>query len=116
VSKAAARGKDWSGLLFVLPFLLTYLVILIYPLLIGIALSFQRVDLFNAGTFVGFENYARLFADASFRQSVWNTFALALIIVPLLTVLALALALALNRATRARPCSAAYSSPPPSCP
>jgi multiple sugar transport system permease protein len=99
VSKAA-RGKDWSGLLFVLPFLLTYLVILIYPLLIGIALSFQRVDLFSDGTFVGFENYGRLFADASFRQSVWNTFALALIIVPLLTVLALALALALNRATR----------------
>ena len=96
----AVRAKDWSGLLFVLPFLLTYLVILIYPLLIGIALSLQRVDLFNEGVFVGFKNYARLFADPSFRQSVWNTFALALIIVPLLTVIALGLALALNRATR----------------
>jgi multiple sugar transport system permease protein len=99
VSKAA-RGKDWSGLLFVLPFLLTYLVILIYPLLIGIALSFQRVDLFSDGTFIGFENYARLFADYTFLQAVRNTFLLALMIVPLLTVIALGLALALNRATR----------------
>jgi multiple sugar transport system permease protein len=99
VSKAA-RGKDWSGLLFVLPFLLTYLLILIYPLLIGIALSFQRVDLFSDGAFVGFDNYGRLFADYTFLQAVRNTFLLALMIVPLLTVIALGLALALNRATR----------------
>ena len=95
-----AERKDWSGLLFVLPFLLTYLVILIYPLLRGMALSLQRVDLFGGGRFVGMENYARLFSDGTFWQSIGNTFLLALMIVPLLTVIALALALALNRATR----------------
>jgi multiple sugar transport system permease protein len=99
MSRSTER-KDWSGLLFVLPFLTAYLVILIYPLLNGIALSFQRVDLFGDGRFVGLENYARLFSDDSFVRSVINTFALALMIVPLLTVMALALALALNRATR----------------
>jgi multiple sugar transport system permease protein len=99
VSKAAER-KDWSGFLFILPFLLTYLVILIYPLLRGMGLSLQRVDLFGEGTFVGFENYARLLSDGTFIQAVGNTFKLALIIVPLLTVIALALALALNKATR----------------
>ena len=92
--------KDWSGLLFVLPFLLTYVFILIYPLLRGVALSFQRVTLFGDGRFVGFDNYARLFADDTFLRSILNTFALALMIVPLLTAIALALALALNRATR----------------
>ena len=98
--RARAERRDWSGLLFVLPFLAAYLIILIYPLLTGIALSFQQVDLFGGGHFVGFDNYARLFADQSFIQSVLNTFALALMIVPLLTIIALALALALNRATR----------------
>jgi hypothetical protein len=93
-------ARRWDGLLFVLPFLFFYLVILIYPLLRGMALSFQRVDLFGGGTFVGFANYARLFADATFIQSLVNTFVLALMIVPVLTALALALALALNRATR----------------
>jgi multiple sugar transport system permease protein len=97
---AGAERRDWSGILFVLPFLLAYVVILIYPLLRGIALSFQRVDLFGGGRFVGFDNYARLFADDTFLRSILNTFALALMIVPLLTVIALALALALNRATR----------------
>jgi multiple sugar transport system permease protein len=58
------------------------------------------VDLFGGGRFVGLDNYGRLFADGAFIQSIFNTFALALIIVPLLTVIALALALALNRATR----------------
>jgi multiple sugar transport system permease protein len=87
-------------MLFVLPFLAAYVVILIYPLLRGMALSVQRVDLFGGGTFVGLDNYARLFADDTFVRSILNTFALALMIVPILTVLALALALALNRATR----------------
>ena len=95
-----AGRRDWSGLLFVLPFLAAYVVILIYPLLRGMALSMQRVDLFGGGRFVGFDNYARLFADDTFVRSIFNTFALALMIVPPLTVLALALALALNRATR----------------
>jgi multiple sugar transport system permease protein len=98
--KAAAGRRDWSGMLFVLPFLTAYVIILIYPLLRGMALSFQRVDLFGGGTFVGLDNYARLFADDTFVRSILNTFALALMIVPLLTVIALALALALNRATR----------------
>jgi multiple sugar transport system permease protein len=97
---AGAERKDWRGLLFVLPFLLAYVVILIYPLLRGVALSFQRVTLFGDGSFVGFDNYARLFADDTFLRSIFNTFALALMIVPLLTAIALALALALNRATR----------------
>jgi multiple sugar transport system permease protein len=98
--KAGASRRDWSGMLFVLPFLTAYVVILIYPLLRGMALSVQRVDLFGGGTFVGLDNYARLFADDTFVRSIVNTFALALMIVPLLTILALALALALNRATR----------------
>jgi multiple sugar transport system permease protein len=79
------------------------------------ALSFQRVDLFGGGRFVGFDNYARLFADGTFIRSVLTTFALALLIVPLLTIVALGLALALNRAPAARPCFAASSSPPPCC-
>jgi multiple sugar transport system permease protein len=99
LSASPRRGR-LSGFVFVAPFLAVYLVIVIYPLLSGMALSFQRVDLFGGGRFVGFDNYARLLADATFIRSVLTTFALALMIVPLLTVVALGLALALNRATR----------------
>jgi multiple sugar transport system permease protein len=96
--RRAARQAE--GLAFVAPFLLLYAFLLIYPLAMGIALSFHRADLFGAKTFVGFANYSRLLADPVFRQSLGNTLKLALLIVPALTAITLALALALNRPTR----------------
>lgn len=91
------RERDWRGLLFVAPFLLLYLLILIFPLLRGLWLSVNQVDLFGNGHFVGWNNYARLVHDPVFGTSLINTFEVTLMIVPLLTVLALALALGLNR-------------------
>ena len=85
---------------YVAPFLLCYLVLLIYPLLMGIGISFHRADLFGARQWVGLDNYAQLLADPVFGQSLINTFKLALLVVPTLTVITLFLALALNRATR----------------
>jgi multiple sugar transport system permease protein len=92
--------RDWRGLLFVAPFLLLYSIILIFPLLRGMWLSLNQVDLFGAGHFVGLGNYARLFDDPVFGTSLVNTFEVTLMIVPALTVIALALAMALNRASR----------------
>jgi multiple sugar transport system permease protein len=93
-------ARDWRGLLFVAPFLLLYALILIFPLLRGLWLSFNQVDLFGDGHFVGFGNYVRLAHDPVFATSMVNTFEVTLMIVPALTVIALALALALNRGTR----------------
>ena len=90
--------RDWRSLLFVAPFLALYLLILVFPLLRGLWLSFNQVDLFGAGHFVGFGNYARLLHDPVFGTSLINTFEVTLMIVPVLTVISLLLALALNRA------------------
>ena len=92
--------RDWRGLLFAAPFLALYTLILIFPLLRGLWLSFNQVDLFNAGHFVGLGNYSRLLHDPIFATSLVNTFEVALFIVPALTVISLLLALALNRAGR----------------
>lgn len=92
--------RDWRGFLFVAPFLLLYSSILIFPLLRGLWLSFNQVDLFGAGHFVAFGNYAELLNDSVFGTSLLNTFIVTLMIVPPLTIIALALALALNRAGR----------------
>ena len=90
--------RDWRGLLFVAPFLALYSLILVFPLLRGLWLSFNQVDLFGAGHFVGFGNYSRLLHDPVFGTSLVNTFEVTLMIVPVLTVISLLLALALNRA------------------
>ena len=90
--------RDWRGLLFVAPFLLLYAIILIFPLLRGVWLSLNQVDLFGAGHFVGIANYVRLAHDPVFATSLMNTFKVTLMIVPPLTIIALLLAIALNRA------------------
>jgi multiple sugar transport system permease protein len=92
--------RDWRGMLFVAPFMLLYSVILIFPLVRGLWLSLNQVDLFGDGHFVGAGNYVRLFHDRIFGTSLVNTFEVTLMIVPALTVIALALAIALNRASK----------------
>jgi len=91
-------ARDWRGLLFALPFLALYSLILVFPLLRGVWLSLNQVDLFGDGHFVGVGNYGRLLHDPVFGTSLVNTFEVTLMIVPPLTVIALLLALALNRA------------------
>lgn len=92
--------RRWEGLAFVAPFILLYVGLLLYPLFNGMLLSLHRVDLFGGGRFVGLENYVRLGGDPLFYQAMGNTFKVALLIIPPLTILSLGLALALNRATR----------------
>ncbi len=89
--------RDWRGLLFVAPFVALYSLILIFPLLRGLWLSLNEVDLFGAGHFVGFANYIELVHDPVFGTSLINTFEVTLMIVPALTIISLLLALALNR-------------------
>lgn len=88
------------GLAFVGPFLLLYIGLLVYPLILGVSISFNRADLFGAREWVGLDNYARLLADPVFHHAVRNTFKLAFLIVPAVTVITLALALTLNHATK----------------
>jgi multiple sugar transport system permease protein len=89
-----------SGLLFVAPYLLVFVALLIYPLLSGMWLSLHKADLFGGTQFIGVENYTRLFRDAVFLQSVRNTLWFVVLTVPALTLAGLGLALALNNASR----------------
>lgn len=98
--KASPVPRHLAGFAFAGPFLLLYAVVLIWPLLMGIGISFQRADLFGAREWIGLGNYAAALQDPVFHQAIGNTLMLALLIVPPLTALALLLALALNRATR----------------
>jgi multiple sugar transport system permease protein len=100
VSVASRKKAEWSNALFVAPFVLVYLGLLIYPLLSGMFLSLFKADLFGGREFVGLENFSRLLRDDIFLQAVGNTFWFVLLTVPPLTVIPLVLALLLNRTTR----------------
>ncbi len=89
----------WRNGLFVLPYLIVFVALLVIPLFWGMWLSLHKADTFSVGRFVGLSNYVRLFQDHIFLQSVWNTFYFLVLTVPALSLIGLFLALALNRAT-----------------
>jgi multiple sugar transport system permease protein len=98
--RVPATAGQWKNLLFLLPFLIVYVVLLVVPLIAGIVLSLFKADLFGVEAFVGLHNFARLVSDATFAGTLVNTLVFVLMTVPALAVIGLGLALLLNRQTR----------------
>jgi multiple sugar transport system permease protein len=100
------RAKDkrlrtnLTGLSFVLPFLIIYALFLIWPIILGLRMSFFNWTLSGLGSadFLGLGNYQLLFSDSAFWQSLGVTLLFTVISTPLLIIIALALALLVNRA------------------
>lgn len=91
------RSEVLAALIFVLPFVILYAVLFIYPTLQMIWLSFQKAPLIGPGTFIGFDNYAKLFKDKLFGVAFWNTvYFVTLTVIPA-TLTALAIAVGVNR-------------------
>ena len=96
--------QEWrQGYLFLLP------AIVILGIFIGIAavyvvyLSFHKVNLFtNSFTFVGLENYMRLFTDDTARKALTNTLSFSVVVVPCQTNIALIIASVLNSKIRGK--------------
>ena len=99
-----ARRTDFTGYLFVLPFLIAYGLFLVWPVILGLRMSFFDWSLVGTGTtdFLGLANYRELFADPDFWASLWHTILFTLLTTPPLVLLALGLALLANRAVPAR--------------
>jgi multiple sugar transport system permease protein len=98
------RRTDLTGYLFVLPFLIAYGLFLLWPVILGLRMSFFDWSLVGTGTtdFLGLANYRELFADPNFWASLWHTILFTLLSTPPLVLLALGLALLANRAVPAR--------------
>lgn len=96
--------QEWrQGYLFLLP------AVVILGIFIGIAaifvvyLSFHKVNLFtDSYTFVGLENYLRLFTDETARKALTNTLSFSVVVVPCQTIIALIIASVLNSKIRGK--------------
>jgi multiple sugar transport system permease protein len=104
---AAQKAKRWrtdlSGILFVLPFLIIYAIFLIWPVILGLGISFSNWTIgIGALQFLGLANYAELFSDPAFWSSLGTTILFTIISTPLLVIIALGLALLVNRAIPAQ--------------
>ncbi|MDB5829733.1 MAG: binding-protein-dependent transport system inner rane component [Variovorax sp.] len=97
----ARNGSRWSNAIFIVPFLVVYVALLVVPLFRGMWISLLDLDMLSqTSEFVGLKNFQDLWADEIFIGSVRNTFYFVLMSTPVFVVLGLALALALNRPGR----------------
>lgn len=91
------RLKDYRGLFFIMPWLIGFLFLQLYPFLASLYYSFTQYCVLGQPKFIGLDNYIRLFTiDPDFKKSIMVTMKYALISVPSKLFFALIVALILN--------------------
>lgn len=99
----AARKDTREGWLFCAPYLVLFVVFVIFPAVWGLWISLHRYDFTLPNKpFIGLENYTSLIDGSSpwsavFWESLRNTLLFSILSVPLLLVLPLAIAMVLNQ-------------------
>jgi multiple sugar transport system permease protein len=98
LNKPRTNYAEWIAAgIFVLPFVVIYAVLFIYPTVQMILLSFQNAPLIGAGTWVGIDNYIRLFKDRLFSVAIWNTVYFVILSVIPSAIFGLIIAMGVNR-------------------
>lgn len=92
-----ARGFT---LLFLSPWLIGFLGLMLVPLLVALYWSFTNYDVFQAPQWVGLQNYIAIIHDPIFWQSVGNTLYITVIGVPAGIIAGLGTALLLEKPIR----------------
>ena len=73
MSKSHRLHNTWTPYLFIAPFVLTFAVFTVYPLLQSVALAFMQTNGPNSRQYVGLDNFRWLFTDdPDFWKSVGN--------------------------------------------
>ena len=86
---------------FVLPTLISFIIVFIVPFVMGIYLSFTEFTTVESATWIGFGNYIRAFTqDENFVNALWFTIKFTVISVITINIFAFALALLLTRALK----------------
>ncbi len=91
------QGSGMMGVLFTAPANLILLLLLAYPFILGIWLSFTDTIIGGTGRFVGLRNYLDLLSNEVFQLTTFNTLLYTLVAVLFKLILGFALALVLNQ-------------------
>jgi multiple sugar transport system permease protein len=96
VKSVPGKTKARTIFLFLLPWIISLIVFWYGPIIFTIALSFTKYKLIGGGTFIGFENYVKIFQDRLFWIGLRNTGVFILLYVPANFVMGLFTAYLLN--------------------
>ncbi|GAA4487633.1 sugar ABC transporter permease [Microbacterium panaciterrae] len=95
-----SRGDGKTAFWFLLPWFIGLFAVTAGPMLASLGLSFTKYNLLQPPTFVGLQNFVRMFSDERLLHSLGVTFTYVLVSVPLQLALALGLAVLLDRGVR----------------
>ncbi|WP_125773255.1 carbohydrate ABC transporter permease [Antribacter gilvus] len=98
---ATRRGDGRAAIIFLAPWFAGLVLITAGPMAASLYLSFTDYDLLTPPTWIGPENYTRMFEDPRFLNALQVTFTYVLVSVPIQLALSLALALILDKGLRA---------------
>jgi len=94
--KKSQRNELISGLLFLTPNLLGFIIFTAGPLIVSLYYSFTHFGVLSSPKFCGLENYRQLFSDVLFQKALINTLYYTVGVVIPLIILSLVLAVVLN--------------------
>lgn len=98
---AKLEKEEVAGVIFILPFLIGFLAFMLIPMVISLYYSFCDYNILSSPSWVGFDNYKKMFTDdPTFIKSLGVTFKFAFISVPLRLAFALLVALLLLKNTK----------------
>jgi multiple sugar transport system permease protein len=95
----SSKMENRAGLAMIAPAVLLLALFIFTPAVLAFGLAFTNARLISPypATFVGLDNFARLFADASFFRALINVGYFAVVVVPLQAGLALVMAILVNK-------------------
>jgi raffinose/stachyose/melibiose transport system permease protein len=100
--RARHRGRRWAGWAFVAPALAVYATFVLRPLYLTVEYSLYRWDGIGPSTWVGLDNYAKVFTDRDLYESILNAVELIAFFSLIPVVLGLAIAATIRRIATSR--------------
>jgi multiple sugar transport system permease protein len=94
--RSVSARQNLMGWLFVGPFGIVFIALLIVPIFYALYLSLFQKSMIGGTRFVLFGNYAKAFTDPSFLDGVWFVIRFSLVLIPLQMAVSLAIALILD--------------------
>jgi raffinose/stachyose/melibiose transport system permease protein len=101
-SRAGLRTASWVGWLFVLPALAVYAAVVLRSIFLTVEYSLYRWDGIGPSTWVGLDNYAKVFTDPDLFASIVHAFTLIVFFSAIPVVLGLAIAATIRRIATSR--------------
>ena len=96
------EDERWLAFTLLVPTAVLLGLFIAYPFAEGVILSFNDTRVGIPGTFIGFDNFIKLFNDSIFRTTMWNTFWYTGVTTVFKLALGLWLAILLNRHFRGK--------------